>query len=190
MKLVLDASVALSWLRLPSQTCSEQAFAILDGLNGEAVLVPQIWPMEVAQGALRVERQQQATAAMLAKFSAVLNSVPVVNESRPCTAWLPQCERLARKHGLTVYDASYLELALWRGAALATFDKRLAQAAQTSGVLVVGHEPVHRLEEPVARYGGRQCLAELALTSPRTWSDTPARRHGARQTRHRLAAAP
>lgn len=91
MKLVLDASVALSWLRLPSHTCSEQAFTILDDLNGEAVLVPQIWPMEVAQGALRVERQQQATAAMLAKFSAVLNSVPVVNESRPSTAWLPQC---------------------------------------------------------------------------------------------------
>lgn len=74
MKLVLDASVALSWLRLPSQTCSEQAFAILDDLNGEAILVPQIWPMEVAQGTLRVERQQQATAAILAKFSAVLNS--------------------------------------------------------------------------------------------------------------------
>ncbi|AVC42572.1 type II toxin-antitoxin system VapC family toxin [Achromobacter ruhlandii] len=190
MKLVLDASVALSWLRLPSQTCSEQAFTILDDLNGEAVLVPQIWPMEVAQGTLRVERQQQATAAILAKFSAVLNSVPVVNESRPSTAWLPQCERLAREHGLTVYDASYLELALWRGAVLATFDKRLARAAQASGVLVVGHEPVTKLEEPFVRYGGRHCLAGLALTSPRTSSGMPAPPRGARRTRRRPAAAP
>ncbi|MGE8658505.1 MAG: type II toxin-antitoxin system VapC family toxin [Achromobacter sp.] len=153
MKLVLDASVALSWLRLPSQTCSEQAFGILDDLNGEAVLVPQIWPTEVAQGTLRVER-------------------------------------LAREHGLTVYDASYLELALWRGAALATFDKRPAQAAQASGLWVVGHEPVNRLEEPVMRYGGRHCLAGLALTSPRTSSGTPAPHRGARQTRRRPAAAP
>ena len=155
MKLVLDASVALSWLQLPSQTSSEQAFAILDGLNGEAVLVPHIWPLEVAQGALRVERQHQATTIMLAKFAAVLSSVPVVNESRPAVVWLAQSVSLAREHGLTVYDASYLELAQWHGATLATFDKRLAQAAHARGIVVIGDEPANRLEEPVVRYGSR-----------------------------------
>lgn len=58
MKLVLDASVALSWLQLPSQTHSAQALAILEDLTDEPALVPLIWALEVAQGALRIERQQ------------------------------------------------------------------------------------------------------------------------------------
>ena len=45
--------------------------------------------------------------------------------------------RLARTHKLTVYDAAYLELALRRKVELATLDKRLAEAAQTEGVIVV-----------------------------------------------------
>ncbi len=36
---------------------------------------------------------------------------------------------LARKHGLTLYDAAYLELAQRRGAILATFDAQLIKAA-------------------------------------------------------------
>lgn len=45
MKLVLDASVALSWLQLPSQTHSEQALTILEGLIDEPALVPLIWKL-------------------------------------------------------------------------------------------------------------------------------------------------
>jgi len=45
-----------------------------------------------------------------------------------------QIVRLALKHGLTAYDASYLALALEEGAVLATNDRRLAQAAFAEGV--------------------------------------------------------
>lgn len=41
---------------------------------------------------------------------------------------------LARRHGLTVYDALYLDFALRRGAVLARLDARLAQAARAEGV--------------------------------------------------------
>ena len=41
---------------------------------------------------------------------------------------------LARKYRLTVYDASYLELALRRRASLATLDKSLQAAANLAGV--------------------------------------------------------
>ncbi|WP_313623604.1 type II toxin-antitoxin system VapC family toxin [Achromobacter sp.] len=192
MKLVLDASVALSWLQLPSQTCSAQALAILEDLADEPALVPPIWALEVAQGALRIERQQQATPDMLAAFSARLNMAPVISESRPTATWLPRSISLARRHALTVYDASYLELALWHDAALATFDKRLAQAAHACDVVVVGADkPVNRLESPVARYRARPTSAgRPGLTSPRTSSGKPAPRRGARQTPRRFAAAP
>ena len=44
---------------------------------------------------------------------------------------------LAEAHGLTAYDASYLELALRTKSPLATFDSALIHAAQAEGVQIV-----------------------------------------------------
>jgi len=46
--------------------------------------------------------------------------------------------RLAERHGLTVYDAAYLELALRRGLPLATLDEDLRTAARTEKVPLLG----------------------------------------------------
>ena len=45
---------------------------------------------------------------------------------------------LAFEHGLTFYDALYLELAIRRQLPLATLDNDLQRAAAASGVEVVG----------------------------------------------------
>ena len=44
---------------------------------------------------------------------------------------------LSVNHALTMYDASYLELAIRRGCALATLDVALIRAARAEGVTVV-----------------------------------------------------
>ncbi len=44
--------------------------------------------------------------------------------------------RLAQRHRLAVYDATYLELAIRLGIPLATLDQRLAAAAQSEKVLL------------------------------------------------------
>ncbi|HMS36004.1 MAG TPA: type II toxin-antitoxin system VapC family toxin, partial [Arachnia sp.] len=44
--------------------------------------------------------------------------------------------RLARRHGLSAYDALYLELAVRHGATLAIFDLALERAARAEGVAV------------------------------------------------------
>ena len=46
--------------------------------------------------------------------------------------------QLARAHGLTVYDAVYLELALRRHLPLVTFDAALAEAARRVKVTLDG----------------------------------------------------
>ncbi len=151
MKLVLDASVALNWLSLPSQPFREAAFRILEGLDDYVTYVPMIWHLEVAHGAMRAERSGMASASVLTKFSEILSRVPFSEEQRPTQLWLAASVSLARKHSLTVYDASYLELALATGATLATFDQKLCAAAQTCGVSVLG--PPSHLAEPLAQYG-------------------------------------
>jgi predicted nucleic acid-binding protein len=45
---------------------------------------------------------------------------------------------LAREHGLTAYDATYLDLALRKNAVLATFDGKLAEAMRRAGGKVFG----------------------------------------------------
>lgn len=47
---------------------------------------------------------------------------------------------LAERHALSLYDASYLELALSRNCALATFDQALRNAARAASVVVLGTE--------------------------------------------------
>jgi predicted nucleic acid-binding protein len=47
---------------------------------------------------------------------------------------------LARRFGLTAYDAAYLELAKRKGLPLATFDKELIEAAAQEGVALVGRQ--------------------------------------------------
>lgn len=54
-------------------------------------------------------------------------------ELRPFGVRQDQIMALAREHGLTYYDASYLDLALRTGAVLATFDTKLAPAMKSAG---------------------------------------------------------
>jgi len=49
---------------------------------------------------------------------------------------------LAEKHGLTAYDAAYLDTALRIGATLATLDKALARAAEKEGLLILPRDVV------------------------------------------------
>jgi predicted nucleic acid-binding protein len=52
----------------------------------------------------------------------------------PLPARRPRILALARDHGLSSYDATYLELAQRLGATLASFDRQLNQAASANAV--------------------------------------------------------
>jgi predicted nucleic acid-binding protein len=45
---------------------------------------------------------------------------------------------LADRHGLTVYDAAYLEIASRRKIPLATLDRQLREAATSDGIQLLG----------------------------------------------------
>ncbi|MFN9619631.1 MAG: type II toxin-antitoxin system VapC family toxin [Synechococcaceae cyanobacterium] len=67
-------------------------------------------------------------------FLGLLETLPVcVDHATTASAWHDTLA-LAPSHGLTVYDAAYLELALRRGLPLASRDKALQAAARREGV--------------------------------------------------------
>lgn len=130
MTLVLDASMALAWLferALASEAdCAERALA---ALLQQKVVVPPLWHLEVANGALVGERRNLVGSGQVDAFLAQLRRLPVLTDA----AVLAPPTVLARQYSLSVYDACYLELTLRLGAVLATFDRRLAAAARAAG---------------------------------------------------------
>ena len=54
---VVDASVALAW-GFPDEG-NAYADAVLEGLEGQAVVVPALWPVEVANALLVGERRKR-----------------------------------------------------------------------------------------------------------------------------------
>lgn len=133
--IVIDASIALSWCF--EDEASEETDAIAARIIDAGAIVPGLFKLEMANILLQAERRGRITPAQVAATIALLDelAIPVDGETAD-RAWR-ETLGLARAHALTSYDAAYLELALRRGAALATRDRKLAEAARALGVAVL-----------------------------------------------------
>ena len=135
MKIVLDASVALSWLmRRVDADEAEMSRSAAQGVMGEGALVPSIFFTEVTNGLVVAERAGSLAADLAKRFLADLDALPIETDRGAPDALQRAVFGLARATGLTAYDATYLELALRSGSPLATFDRQLAAAAPAAGV--------------------------------------------------------
>ena len=136
MNFVLDASVSLAW-------CFEDeragyAMRVLDELSGGEAIVSSLWPMEVTNGLSSALSEKRIDLAGAAEARNTLVALPIVVDPVHRRRAFEDIPRLARAHGLTTYDASYLEVAVRLGIPLATLDRALARAAADEGVRAVG----------------------------------------------------
>lgn len=129
---VLDASVAACWL-LDDEDDAD-ASAALERLANEDALVPQLWHVEMRNCLLVAHRRQRLSDDDLSERLRALAGLPVRTDA---DVDLDSSFVLARKHGLSLYDALYLNLAQRRGIPLATLDKALRRSAASEGVVVV-----------------------------------------------------
>jgi len=128
MPYVIDPSVALAWL-LPDET-NARADALRMAVEGGAdAWIPAHWWLEIGNGLLKAERRGRITPEQVAQALSLVNALPLEEDEETAEQIPVRTLTLARKHGLTIYDASYLELAQRRGATLATFDEQLLTAA-------------------------------------------------------------
>ncbi|MCG6535438.1 MAG: type II toxin-antitoxin system VapC family toxin, partial [Syntrophales bacterium LBB04] len=95
-------------------------------------------PLEVGNVLLVAERNHRLSEADNARFIALLSELPIQVEQEPPERMIKEILALARKHKLSSYDASYLDLAMRKGLAIATTDKNLIAAAKRSRVPIVG----------------------------------------------------
>ena len=127
---VIDTSVAMAWCFEDEATQATEA--MLDLLGTDQVIVPAIWPLEVANVLLVAERRGRLSEAQASRFLELLAQLPINVDTSPTD--VAGIVATGRRHTLSSYDASYLLLAERLGATLATLDKPLAKAARKAGV--------------------------------------------------------
>lgn len=134
--LVIDGSTALGFLMKDEQSASALgALAAIE--SGVPTYVPAHWCVEVANGLIMAERRKRASQADITEALGLVAALPVLSDEETAQKAGSATAALARQYGLTIYDAAYLELAMRRGASLATTDHALAKAAKAAGVAVL-----------------------------------------------------
>ena len=129
---VVDASTALAWC-FPDES-SDYADGVLRALEGRTILVPALWNLEIANAILVGERRNRLRQAEIRQFAALLEGLSLLQDRQSVGEHLSNVLPLARKYGLSAYDAAYLELSIRRRAPLATLDGKLLEAARQAGV--------------------------------------------------------
>jgi predicted nucleic acid-binding protein len=130
--LVVDASLTAAWCFEDEET--KYARELLSKAQDISFFVPAVWPLEMVNVLLVNERRKRITATDTMRAIALFKEL-AIQIDRPATMQpFDATLLLARAHGLSSYDASYLELALREGMPLATLDKRLHAAAAVVGV--------------------------------------------------------
>ncbi|MFZ3265248.1 MAG: type II toxin-antitoxin system VapC family toxin [Terriglobales bacterium] len=133
---MLDASVVLTWC-FPDENAALAQHVAGMFKRGDIAIAPSFWPHEVLNALLVGEKRKRISRELVRSFLDDLEVLPIVLEQFPAAVVFDRIQRLSREHGLTAYDAAYLDLALNSGLPLATLDEDLATASKKARVRLV-----------------------------------------------------
>ena len=132
MAFVLDCSVTMAWI-FPDEA-SVSTDLLRESLVEDSAFVPALWPVETGNVLLMATRRGRITKDDWRQIRESLQALPInIDPVSPDRVWGAVLD-LADSHRISAYDATYLELALRLRLPLATLDRKLASAAQASGI--------------------------------------------------------
>jgi predicted nucleic acid-binding protein len=110
------------------------AAAALEHVEAHGALAPMLWSYEVANVLALLTRRGRLDAERATEIGLALDALRIATVPPDMPKWRAGTMSLAATYDLTVYDASYLRLAVVTGAQLATRDRALQTAARTLGI--------------------------------------------------------
>jgi predicted nucleic acid-binding protein len=135
--LVLDCSVTAAWFYADEGDAYSREVAkfLIDGV----AYVPALWKLELANALLVGERHRRITRERIEKGLGEIEDLDIRernDELRPLDLL-----RLANAWELSVYDATYVQLAQRMQLPLATLDDAMSEAARVGGVALFESRP-------------------------------------------------
>lgn len=124
---IVDNSVVVAWL-YPAQA-TQYTERLLERSGSSTLHASFIWPAEFANAASVMVKRGILTDELGAEMIRMVDVFDLVVDRTP--ADLRQIYQISQRHGLSAYDASYLELAIRLKLPLATRDVALKKASQT-----------------------------------------------------------
>ena len=132
-RFVLDNSVSAAWCF--SDETDVYAEAVFESVTQEGgAVAPALWPIELANVLVVAERRNRVTAAQREAFLQNLAGMDIEVQTVTTDQIFQEAIALATAHRLSVYDATYLGLAIRQQLPIATQDKELIRAAGAVGV--------------------------------------------------------
>jgi predicted nucleic acid-binding protein len=129
---VVDCSTVLAWAF--DDELSEQADRAMMLAAEQGIVTPAIWWYEVRNTLIVAERRKRLGVA---RIRSVLEALAELNPVFDFDHDDDRTANPAKVHGLSIYDAAYLEVAERRALPLATLDQRLLRAAKRAGLEIV-----------------------------------------------------
>jgi predicted nucleic acid-binding protein len=133
---VIDNSVALASCFEDEHT--QPIMELLDRVAETGAIAPALWPLEALKALLMAERRKRLDGKRRQRLAGFLRALPITLDTETADLAWTTTARLAERHRLTVYDATYLELAQRRRFPLATLDEDLIAAGKALGMTLLG----------------------------------------------------
>jgi predicted nucleic acid-binding protein len=134
--LIIDCSITMAWCFADEATV--ETARVQDRLVVEAAFVPSHWSLEVVNVLVMAERRKRIITADATSFLQLLSTLDIQADHETSARAFDHLPPPCRGHGLSSYDAAYLELALRKRLPLASLDDDLRQAAIGLGIPVLG----------------------------------------------------
>lgn len=133
--IVVDASVVVAWLL--GEKSGSSANYLFDAIPDNEAIAPSHWPLEIGNALYA-----PAKAGKLSPddFQVIMDDLDHLNirVQPPIHAdEIGPLVQFAVAHGLTTYDAAYVQLALHHQAILVTLDNSMRKAARKLGVALL-----------------------------------------------------
>ena len=132
---VVDSSITLAW-GFPDEGSPVADRFWKEVQSGVQLHIPSLWWFECANALVVARRRERLSEEQAQQLAVLLGTLPLKTAGGPAGDDLARLRILAERHGLTAYDAAYVDLARRMMTGLATLDSRLADAAREEGVEV------------------------------------------------------
>jgi predicted nucleic acid-binding protein len=136
VSVVLDSSATLAWIYADETT--DDLNALFEQIANDGAVVPTLWRLEIANSLTVAIRRARIDAEFRRSALADLAFLDISTDQHTDDRAWNETLHLADRFRLSLYDAAYLELAQRRRLPLATLDRELRAAAQSTGTEVLG----------------------------------------------------